>query len=496
MRERDLMKLCAANLPTLRDGVGVPSYDRHRLTPAIVHFGIGNFHRAHQGVYLDELFNRGLDFHWGLIGAGVRPADAEMRAKLSSQDWLTTVVAQGPENSNARVTGGMIDFIQPGEASGIIAALADPRIRIVSLTITEGGYFIDPASECFDAENGAIIADARNPQHPQTVFGLILAGLRHRREAGRAPFTVLSCDNVPGNGRITRNAVVGLAELVDPELARWAREHVAFPNSMVDRITPATTDEHRAFLRSAYEIEDAAPVFCEDFSRWVVEDHFPAGRPALEEVGVELVGDAAPFELMKLRILNGSHAAIAYPGALMDVAFVHECLQQPLLRGFVEKLLREEILPTVRPAPNTDLEVYARDVLRRFANPKIADTVARLCVDGSNRQPKFILPIVADRLRAEHDVAGLALVAAFWCRYCEGRTDSGAAVNGEDPAWARMQQYARRSVHNPAAWLEMSEVFGEVGVDLRYRAQFGNALSILRQHGTREALRRYIAGTL
>jgi mannitol 2-dehydrogenase len=480
----------------LKERAAVPAYDPAGLKAGIVHFGVGNFHRAHQAVYLDDLFNLGRDHDWALIGAGVRPADETMRSALERQDWLTTVVEQEAEHSSARVTAPMIGHLKIGDSAAIIAQLADPAIRIVSLTITEGGYYIDPATQRFDPTHPDIAADARDPKRPRTVFGLILAGLRKRRDAGIVPFTVMSCDNIPGNGHVTQSAVVGLAELTDHEFAGWVRSKVAFPNGMVDRITPATTDRERALLGAEFGIADNWPVFCESFRQWVLEDHFPAGRPALERAGVQFVADVAPFELMKIRILNGGHATIAYPAALMDIHFVHEAMAEPLVRGFLEKVERDEIIPIVPPVPDTDLDDYYKLIDRRFANPKIGDTITRLCLDGSNRQPKFILPSAADRLKTGQPVTGLALVSAFWCRYCYGETDSGREIAPNDPDWARLTAQAKRARIDPQEWLEMTDIFGQLSEDRRYAEAFGHALETIWSLGTAETLARYIAGKL
>ncbi|HEV7718691.1 MAG TPA: mannitol dehydrogenase family protein [Arsenicitalea sp.] len=489
-------KLSAQTLDKVAETAAVPRYDRDDLSAGIVHFGVGNFHRAHQAVYLDDLFNLGLDHGWALVGAGVRQADEEMRRKLMAQDWLTTVVEQEADKSSARVTGSMIDYLPPGDSAAVLAKLADPAIRIVSLTITEGGYYIDPATQAFSPQHPDIAYDAAHIDAPKTAFGLILAGLLRRREAGIEPFTVMSCDNIPGNGHVTQNAVVGLAELIDPALAAWVAANVAFPNGMVDRITPATSDRERTLLRDQFGIEDNWPVFCEEFRQWVIEDHFPAGRPALERVGVQFVPDVAPYELMKIRILNGGHATIAYPAALLDIHFVHEAMEEPLVRGFLAKLEREEIIPIVPPVPDTDLEDYYQLIERRFANPKIGDTITRLCLDGSNRQPKFILPSVADRLKAGQSVTGLALVSAFWCRYCAGTTDSGKPIAPNDPNWDRLQAAALKAKTDPLAFLAMEDIFGDIAKNQTYITAFVNALSTIWTHGTPETLTRYLAGTL
>jgi mannitol 2-dehydrogenase len=487
-------RLSLAALPRLKGKAAVPGYEPADLTAGILHFGVGNFHRAHEAVYLDELFSRGRGRDWAIVGAGMRDTDAAMRERLAAQDWLTTVVEQEATDSSARVTAAMVDFIKAGDVHAIINRLADPAIRIVSLTITEGGYYIDPATQRFDAHHPHIVRDANDFTTPRTVFGLILAGLKRRRDIGVAPFTVMSCDNIPGNGEVTRNAITGLARQIYPELAAWVRDNVAFPSSMVDRITPATGDRERKLLAEDFGIEDAAPVFAEKFRQWVIEDHFPAGRPALEEVGVQFVPEVAPYELMKIRILNGGHAAIAYPAALIDIHFVHEAMENRLVGGFLAKLEREEIIPAVPPVPGTDLNDYSRLIETRFANPRIGDTITRLCLDGSNRQPKFILPTVADRLKAGAPVTGLAMVSAFWARYCFGDTESGARIAPNDPSWDRLTREAKRAKDRPEAWLEMTDIFGDLSRDPTYIASFTTALTAIWQHGTREVLTRYLAG--
>ncbi len=314
------VKLSVAALAHMRSGIAVPNYKRSDLNAGMVHFGVGNFHRAHQAVYLDDLFNTGADRDWTIVGAGVREVDVAMCENLAEQDWLTTVVEQEAGATTVRVTGAMIDFIKPFDVEAMLEALARPEIRIVSLTVTEGGYYISPATQRFDPAHPDIVYDAQHAEAPKTAFGLIAAGLKKRRSAGLAPFTVMSSDNIPGNGHVTENAVAGLAELSDPEFAKWIRANVAFPNSMLDRITPAKTDRERAVLRETYGIGDNWPVFCEEFRQWVVEDKFPSGRPALEKAGVTFTSDVAPYELIKIRILNGGHAAIAYPAGSTSIS--------------------------------------------------------------------------------------------------------------------------------------------------------------------------------
>jgi mannitol 2-dehydrogenase len=488
-------RLTRALLGDLGGAVAVPRHRPEDLSPGIVHIGVGNFHRAHQAVYLDELFDRGLDRDFAIVGTGVRDTDAAMRHDLLAQDLLTTVVAQEAASSQARVTAPMVDFVEPGDTRAILAALTDPRTRIVSLTVTEGGYYVDPATQAFDAAHPEIAADVAGAlARPKTAFGLVASALLSRRAAGLAPFTVMSCDNLPGNGHVTMNAVVGLTERVNPADAAWIRANVAFPNGMVDRITPATSDRERTLLADAFGIEDSRPVFCEGFRQWVLEDHFPAGRPRLEEVGVQFVGDVAPFELMKIRILNGGHAAIAYPAGLLGIHFVHEAMQDAQIARFLSVLLDREVVPLVPPVPDTDLRAYKARIEGRFANPKIGDTIRRLCLDGSNRQPKFILPSVRDALARDRPLDGLALVSALWCRYCHGETEAGEAIAPNDPAWDRLTARSRLAKADPGAWLAMGDIYGDLAEAPRFKTAFHEALGALWRDGVRQTLDGYLRG--
>ena len=479
-------------LDALPPAVARPAQTRSALSPGILHFGPGNFHRAHQQIYLDSLMGEGRDLDWGVIGASVMAGDAPLRQALLDQDLLGTVVEQSAEASTARVTGAMLDYLPVGDRDAILAALADPAIRIVSMTVTEGGYFVDVDTGRFDGAHAAIREDVANPDAPKTVFGLIVRALAARRDSGGSAFTVMSCDNLPHNGVVARSAVVGLARLIEPALADWIDANASFPNGMVDRIAPATGERERQLVREEHGVEDAAPVFCEDFIQWVLEDDFVAGRPALERVGVEFVDDVSPWETMKIRVLNGGHALIAYPAGLLDVEFASEAMTHPLIRAFLEKVERDEILPVVPPVPGTDLEDYFARVSTRFANPKIGDTVRRLCHDGSNRQPKFIVPSVRDRLAAGSPVDGLALASALWCRYCYGETESGEMIRANDPSWDRLVGVAHEARKNPPAWLDMREVYGEVGENARFREAFGRALEALWTDGTSAVLGAYV----
>jgi mannitol 2-dehydrogenase len=491
---RTTVPLSLAALPRLPAAVARPAYARADLSAGILHFGLGNFHRAHQAAYLDRLMNAGYARDWAIVGAGVFEAERRGRDLLAGQDWLTTLVEQSADATQARVLGSMVDYIDPGDGAATVARMVRPDIRIVSLTVTEGGYFLDAEGQ-FDPDHPAIRADAAAPEAPRTVFGQMLAALRARRAAGVAPFTVMCCDNIPHNGAVTMGTLTGLARLSDPALADWIAAEVAFPNAMVDRITPATTDRERAFLAREFGVDDAWPVFCEDFTQWVLEDRFPQGRPPLEEAGVEFVADVAPWELMKLRILNGGHAVIAYPAGLLGIHYVHEAMAHPLIRAFLRKVETDEIIPGVPPVPGTELQDYLAVIEQRFANPRIGDTVRRLCLDGSNRQPKFILPAIRAALAGGGPVTGLALESALWCRYCAGVTDAGDPIEPNDPNWDALVPVAQAARHRPAAWLEQEDIYGDLAREDRFADAFAGWVSRLWAHGTAATLRTYLGDT-
>ena len=486
------VRLNRNTIADLPGDVSVPRYDPTALSPGIVHIGVGNFHRAHQAFYLHQLFNQGCDHDWAIVGAGVKSYDSAMRDKLQPQDWLTTVVELASDGFSATVTGAMIDFarVDPTELGEL---LVQPAIRVVSLTITEGGYFIDAQTGAFDRTGAEILRDISNPGDMQSVFGILVAALARRRDTGVAPFTIMSCDNIPENGRIARQAVLGLAEALQGDIAGWIATEVAFPNSMVDCITPATGDREIALVRREFGLEDAAPVVCEPFRQWVLEDTFPAGRPELERVGVEFVSDVTPYETMKLRMLNGGHAAIAYPAALLGIEFVHEAVTDPLISRFLHKLERTEIVPTLRKIPGVDFEAYLKKTVERFSNAASSDTIARLCLDGSNRQPKFVLPTIRDRVEAKLPVGGLALEVALWCRYCAGRDENGARIEVVDERAVQLRGYALQTRSDPAAFLRQRDIFGPLADSSAFVEAFSTSMTRLWQNGTASALQEYVA---
>ena len=489
-------QLSLASLDRLPDGIGRPSYSRGDLSAGIVHFGVGNFHRAHQASYLDRLINSGKGGDWAILGAGVMDSDSRMQKKLRRQDFLSTVVEQSSEDCSARVIGSIIGFPDPKDPPQILGALAKPEVRIVSLTVTEGGYFIDPVTGKFDASNQQALADIESPKSPSTVFGMIAAGLKIRREKGIPPFTVVSCDNVHQNGEKTRNAVLGLVELSDAKFAEWVASNVAFPSSMVDRITPATGPREIERVRAEFGIDDDAPVFCEEFSQWVLEDDFPAGRPELELVGVQMVDDARPFETMKMRILNGGHAAMSYPAALMGIEFAHTAMWNPLIRAYLDQLMTREIIPMIPAVHGTDFWEYYSKITKRIMNRKLGDTVARLCQDGSDRQPKFLQPTMRERLERGMKIDGLALATAFWCRYCYGENEAKEPIEVHDESAVELRSLAADARKHPEAFLEFEKAFSGIADSRKFREAFHNNLTAVWDLGTREVLKRYVSDSI
>ena len=485
------MPLSQAMLHRLPEKVRRPTYDRASLSPGIVHIGLGNFHRAHQAWYLHRLMDSGLAQDWAIIGAGVRPTDAEMRKKLLAQDCLTTLIELDPAHKLAEIVGSMIDFIKvEGGNAALINRMAEPDIRIVSLTVTEGGYYIDTVSKAFDSNHPDIAHDAANPDTPRTAFGAIVAALRLRRARGLGPFSCLSCDNLQSNGAILRQAVVTLARLQDPDLADWINAECSFPNAMVDCIVPATGPDEIA-LAEGFGVRDAAPVAHEPFRQWVIEDRFCAGRPDWAQVGVQFTNDVHGYEAQKLRILNAGHQVIGNVAEIMGIGTVAEAMTHPQINALFHKVQMTEIVPHVVPVPGMTPEQYVDLIAQRFSNPSIHDTIRRVAFDGSSRHPGFVLPSLRDALATGGPLDGLALVEAFWARMCAGTREDGSAIVPNDPHWSSLTEIARHARERPMAWLEQQQIYGDLGKQVAFRDIFANWLEMIWSQGSAAALRTY-----
>ena len=477
------------------DAVPGPAYDRTRVTTGVVHFGVGGFHRAHQAMYHDRLMNAGTALDWGICGVGVMPADRRMQETLEAQDGLYTLVVKHPDGTyEPRVIGAITEYLfAPDGPEAVLEKLAAEATRIVSLTVTEGGYSIDPVTGEFDPA-GDVARDLEPGATPRTTFGFVTEALRRRRERGLAPFTVMSCDNLQGNGHLSRRAFTAFARLRDAELGGWVEREVRFPNSMVDRITPVTTDDDRAELSDRFGIDDRWPVVCEPFTQWVLEDAFSLGRPPYEQAGVQVVEDVEPYELMKLRLLNGSHQALCYFGYLAGYRLVHEAAQDPLFRAFLRGYMDDEATPTLAPVPGVDLDEYKRTLIDRFSNPEVRDTIARLCAESSDRIPKWLLPVVRAQLEAGGPIERSAAVVASWARYAEGVDEQGEPIEVVDRQRDGLVAIAGRQREEPDAFIANRELFGDLVDDARFVAAYRTALGSLHERGARATLERIVRG--
>jgi mannitol 2-dehydrogenase len=483
-----MTSLTKETLTQLNVGVSLPRYDRRDVTAGIVHIGVGNFHRSHQAMYIDTLMNGGVAMDWGICGIGVQPSNARMRDVLAAQDGLyTLVIRHGDGTWDARVIGSLVEYLfAPDDPEAAIEKMAAPATRIVSLTVTEGGYNLSAVTGEFNASDELVAADLRPGAVPRTVFGLVTEALARRRARGIPAFSIVSCDNIQGNGHVSQRAFTAFARLRDPELADWMTGHVRFPNCMVDRITPKTTEEDRAELSRRFGIDDQWPVLCEPFTQWVLEDNFTDGRPPLEDAGVQIVPDVEPYELMKLRLLNASHQALCYPGHLVGYRFVHEVTTDPPFSRFLLDYMTQEAIPTLRPVPGVDLHGYANQLIERFSNPEVRDTVARLCSNASDCIPKFLLPVIRQRLAVGQPVTRSAAVVATWARYAEGTDENGEPHELDDALAPQLQAAARRQRQHPAAFLEDNRaVFGELADDPRFTAVYSSILASLLERGVR-----------
>lgn len=454
-------RLSSRTLADLPAGVMKPAYDREEVTAGIVHLGIGAFHRAHMAVYIDDLLRDHPD--WAIIGASLRRPDT--KEALEPQDGLYTVAVRDAEGTKPRVIGSILKVLDANsEREDLLALMASPEIRVVSLTVTEKGYCHDPATGELDPKHPDIVHDLANPAAPRSAPGMIVEALARRQAAGVAPFTVMSCDNLPSNGETTRRIVCRFAALRDRELGAWVAEHVAFPSTMVDRIVPATTDADRQAVAELIGTEDAWPIMTEPFTQWVIEDHFPDGRPPFEKAGAQMVDNVEPFELMKLRMLNGSHSTLAYLGYLAGHQHVSDAMGDPAFVKLISDMQTGEIIPTL---PNLDVDFFAyRDaLLARFANPALKHRTWQIAMDGSQKLPQRLLGTIRDRIEAGLSFTGLALGVAAWMRYVTGVDEDGNDIEVKDPMATRLMAIAANAGGDPESLFEglvdVSEIFGK-----------------------------------
>jgi len=482
------IRLSASSLDRLDAGVAVPRYDRTALTCGIAHIGVGGFHRAHQALFTDAVLSAGAK-DWAICGLGITERDHAMKAALQAQDFLYTVVARSAAREEARVVGSIIDFRVSGpDPMPVLDALTDPATRIVSMTVTEAGYFFLGDSGALDLDNPMIRADLAGPRSPRTVIGVLTEALRILRERRQSPPTLLSCDNLPHNGRRLRAMLSTFAREIDPSLAGFIESEVHLPCTMVDRITPATREVDKEHLRTQYGIDDRWPVFCEDYLQWVVEDDFGRGRPDWSIAGAQFVSDVVPYELMKIRLLNGSHSALSYLSYLLGHRDVDRAMADPLVSRFVRDYMAE-IAPTVGAVPGIDLGSYQATLVERFSNPAISDQVTRLAMDGSRKIPNSIADplqeITAKGLPLDH----AAFAIGAWIRFLAGSDEAGVPIAVDDPYADKLKAAAAACREDARPFLSLKEVFpAAVANDPRFAGSVSRHLRDIRSLGIRKAL--------
>jgi len=488
------LHLNQAALAALPAGVPGPRYAREAVAHSIVHIGVGGFFRAHQAVYLDRLLHLRGNADWGYAGVGLLPGDAGIRDAMLAQDCLYTVIERSAQGDTPRVIGSLLEFLYaPDDPGAVLEKMASPATRIVALTITEGGYYVNQGDGSFDAAHPDIVHDLAHPHAPRCSFGYLAEALQRRRERGLAPFTVMSCDNLQHNGDVARAMLLAFTALRDPGLSAWLAQHGAFPNSMVDRITPATTDEHRTLLRDRFGLVDAWPVMTEPFLQWVIEDNFPGGRPAWELVGAQITHDVLPYEKMKLRLLNAGHQSICYLGMLFGYTYAHEAMADAGIRQLLTRMMDIEVTPLLTPPEGIDVAQYKRTLVERFANPAIRDQLARIGTEGSARIPKFVLPSIREQLERGGPIALLGFTVACWLRYLNGTAEDGAAMPLIDPYAGKLREHALRGGSDAFVLLSLRELFGELPDQPRFVAAVSDALVRLYRDGARAALDHFLA---
>ena len=485
-----LLDLNNKNLPKFN--ITKPQYDRSKLTPGIVHIGVGNFHRAHLSWYLHRLMQKNKNLDWGIIGSGVLDYDHQMQQKLKKQDFLTTLIELDPDgNKNCEIVGPMIDYVPVEKKNlSLINAMSDSRIRIVSLTVTEGGYFLDGDNGELDFINPDIVNDINNPNSPTTVFGAIVNALNIRKNNGYGPITCLSCDNLIKNGDKLKQAVIGIAKNTNKDLSDWILENCTFPNSMVDCIVPSTGERELELVKKI-GINDSVPVVHENFRQWVVEDKFCAGRPNWEDVGVQFSSKVHQYEEQKIRILNAGHQIIANAAELLSIDTIDKAMKHEGIYSFLKKVMKEEIIPHVNPLPDISPEQYFESILNRFLNPEIKDTTRRVAFDGSSRHSLFLVPSINDSIKNNMPLKGLALVQAMWAKMCQGVREDNSMIENNDPIWETLNTYAIDTKNNPLKWFDLKEVYGNLDHDQSFKELFINWFNSLEELGVEKTIIKY-----
>lgn len=481
------VKLNAKNLTTLSANIRIPMYDRRKLRTGIVHIGIGGFHRAHQAYLVNQLLEQGVAANWGICGVALLASDRKIYDILSEQDGLyTLMVPDGDGNFSAQVIGSIVELLYaPDNPLAAMRRMADESTRIITLTITEGGYNFTSDGN-FNWENEDVVWDLQYPNQPKTVFGYLYAALKLRKEQGRGGLTIQSCDNMEHNGDVMRRMLSAFIAKADPEMMDWLDEHITFPNSMVDRITPVTTESLRATLVASFGLNDGWPVVCEPFYQWIIEDVYAMGRPEWENVGGQLVEDVTPYEKMKIRLLNGGHTLVGLAGYLLGYQYIHESIVDPTIVSLLWKYMDDEVTPTLDEVPGVDLREYKKTLVERFRNPFIKDEVARIISGSSAKFPKFILPVIIDQLKGHRSISIAALITACWYQYL--KLNLAVSDNIQDEMVTVLLENITRAeqAQDPLLFLDNVEVFGDIKEHRAFTESYVSHLMVLNSIGMRK----------
>ncbi|MBD1262803.1 mannitol dehydrogenase family protein [Maribacter polysiphoniae] len=480
------IKLNQKNLVEIAHKIPCPTYDRSKLKTGIVHVGIGGFHRAHEAFYTDRLLEDGSITDWGICGIALLEFDTKIYNSLKEQDGLYTLIIKELDGSHTkRVIGSIVEYLYaPENPTTVIEKMASSEVKIITLTITEGGYNYSEATQSFDFTNPNIQYDLKHPEAPKTIFGYLTQAFKLRKERGLEGCTLQSCDNIQGNGHMAKRMLLSYVQKAEPELVSWIETHVAFPNSMVDRITPATSAADIENLKASSGIDDAWPVVCEPFKQWVIEDDFTAGRPAWETVGAQFVEDVVPYEKMKLSLLNAGHTVLGIIGALMGYDTIDESVHNPQISAFLKNYMDIEVTPTLGALEGVDLDGYKKSLLERFGNINIKDQIDRICSESSAKFPIFVLPTVNTNLEKKGSIAFASLVIAAWAMYSIGKDENGKALNIKDAMKSILNEKGlAASTGDPKAFLEIETVFGKLKDSPTFVAAFTKAYKNIAEKG-------------
>lgn len=480
--QTQVLALNQSSLASLPANVDVPTYDRSKVKAGIVHIGVGGFHRAHQATYINELLKTPGNEQWGICGVGLLEANRDLRDILHKQDNLYTLTVRHPNGSvNNTVIGSMVEFLfAPENKQAVINKMAHSDTKIVSLTITEGGYNFHPATGEFDYTNPDIIHDIANPEQPITAFGYITAALKLRKEQNLAAFTVQSCDNIQHNGHVTRKMLLAFAQKQDPELSQWIEQNVAFPNAMVDRITPVSKQSDIDYVSQEYGVNDEWPITCESFTQWVIEDNFSDGRPDWDTVGAQFVDDVTPYEKMKIRLLNAGHSVLGLLGSIGGFSTIDETVSDPLFARYLRAFMDLEVTPLLEQLEGINLEVYKDTLIERFSNPNIKDNLDRICSESAAKLPKFLIATIAENLSENRDVSLATLVIASWCIYSDKQvSENGQSLEITDVMAPELHEAASQTKNDALAFIKLKSIFGDLVNNTVFVQQYKTAIDAI-----------------